>query len=82
MKKVLVDLWFPHDYYDILDYTSVNYRSVYLYDLRKEKCSRVEKMKPISKENIEEIEENKVLLLQVEDLFKGSIKLDKQEILF
>ena len=39
-------------------------------------------MKPISKENIEEIEENKVLLLQVEDLFKGSIKLDKQENLF
>ena len=29
MKKVLVDLWFPHDYYDILDYTSVDYKSLY-----------------------------------------------------
>ena len=25
MKKVLVDIWFPHDYYDILDYRSVDY---------------------------------------------------------
>ena len=29
MKKVLVDLWFSHDYYDILDYTIVNYRFAY-----------------------------------------------------
>ena len=61
MKKMLVDLWFPHGYYDILDYTSVIYRSVYSYDSRK-KYLRVNKMKPISKENIEEIEENQVLL--------------------
>jgi len=32
MKKMLVDLWFPQDYYNILDYTSVNYRSVYSYE--------------------------------------------------
>ena len=32
MKKVLVDLWFPHDYYDILDHASVDYRSVYSYE--------------------------------------------------
>ena len=32
MKKVLFDLWFPHDYYDILDYTSVNYKFVYSYE--------------------------------------------------
>ena len=32
MKKVLVDLWFLHDYYDILDYTSVNYRFAYSYE--------------------------------------------------
>ena len=66
MKKVVVDIWFPHDYYDILDYTSVNYRSLYSYDLRKEKCLRVDKMKTIYKKNIEEIEEKKVLLSQVE----------------
>ena len=29
---MLVDLWFPQDYYNILDYTSVNYRSVYSYE--------------------------------------------------
>ena len=32
MKKVLINLWFPNDYYDILDYTSVDYKSVYLYE--------------------------------------------------
>ena len=32
MKKVLIDLWFPLDYYDILDYTSVKYKSVYSYE--------------------------------------------------
>ena len=32
MKKGLIDLWFPHDYYDILDHTSVGYRSVYSYE--------------------------------------------------
>ena len=32
MKKVLIDLWFPNDYYDILDYTSVDYKSVYSYE--------------------------------------------------
>ena len=32
MKKVLIDLWFPNDYYDILDHTSVDYRSVYSYE--------------------------------------------------
>ena len=31
MKKVSVDLWFPPNYYDILAYTSVNYRSIYSY---------------------------------------------------
>ena len=31
MKKVLIDLRFPNDYYDILDYTSVDYKSVYSY---------------------------------------------------
>ena len=28
---MLVDLWFLQYYYDILDYTSVSYRSVYSY---------------------------------------------------
>ena len=32
MKKMLVDLWFPQDYYNILDHTSVNYRSTYSYE--------------------------------------------------
>ena len=32
MKKMLVDLWFSQDYYNILYYTSVNYRSVYSYE--------------------------------------------------
>ena len=32
MKKVLIDLLFPNDYYDILDYTSVDYKSVYSYE--------------------------------------------------
>ena len=32
MKKASVDLWFPPDYYDILAYTSVNYRSIYSYE--------------------------------------------------
>ena len=32
MKKVLIDLWFPLDYYDILDYTSVKYKSIYSYE--------------------------------------------------
>ena len=32
MKKVLIDLCFPNDYYDILDYTSVDYKSVYSYE--------------------------------------------------
>ena len=64
---MLVDLWFPHDYYDILNYTSVNYRSIYPYDSRKEKCLRVDKVKSIYKENIEEIEENQLLLSQVEN---------------
>ena len=32
MKRVLIDLWFPDDYYDILDYTSVDYKSVYSYE--------------------------------------------------
>ena len=31
MKKVSVDLWFLPNYYDILAYTSVNYRSIYSY---------------------------------------------------
>ena len=29
MKKVLIDLWFPNDYYNILGYTSIDYKSVY-----------------------------------------------------
>ena len=32
MKRVLIDLWFPNDYCDILDYTSVDYESVYSYE--------------------------------------------------
>ena len=32
MKRVLIDLWFPNDYYDILDYTSVDYKSVHSYE--------------------------------------------------
>ena len=31
MKKVLIDLWFPNAYYDILDYTIVYYKFVYSY---------------------------------------------------
>ena len=31
MRRVLINLWFPNDYYDILDYTSVGYKSVYSY---------------------------------------------------
>ena len=27
MKRVLIESWFPNDYYDILDYASVNYKS-------------------------------------------------------
>ena len=32
MKKVLIDLWFPNNYYDILDYTSVDYKAIYSYE--------------------------------------------------
>ncbi|KAL0016133.1 hypothetical protein SO802_003202 [Lithocarpus litseifolius] len=32
MKKVSIDLWFPNDYYDILNYTSVDYKSVYSHE--------------------------------------------------
>ena len=32
MKRVLIDLWFPLDYYDILDYKSVDYKSIYSYE--------------------------------------------------
>ena len=32
MKRILIDLWFPNAYYDILDYTSVDYKSVYSYE--------------------------------------------------
>ena len=32
MKRVLIDLWFPNDYYDILYYTSVDYKSIYSYE--------------------------------------------------
>ena len=32
MKKILIDLWFPNDYYDILVYTSVDYKSTYSYE--------------------------------------------------
>ena len=31
-EKVLIDLWFPNGYYDILDYTSVDYKFVYSYE--------------------------------------------------
>ena len=31
MKKVLVYLWFLHYYYEILDYTIVDYRSINSY---------------------------------------------------
>ena len=32
MKRVLIDLWFPNDYYVILDYTSLDYKSIYSYE--------------------------------------------------
>ena len=32
MKMVLIDLWFPNDYYDVLDYTSVDYKSIYSHE--------------------------------------------------
>ena len=32
MKRVLIDSWFPNYYYDILDYTSVDYKSIYSYE--------------------------------------------------
>ena len=32
MKNVLIDLWFPNGYYDILDYTSIDYKLVYSYE--------------------------------------------------
>ena len=32
MKRVLIILWFPNDYYDILDYASVDYKFVYSYE--------------------------------------------------
>ena len=32
MKRVLIDLWFPNDYYDILDYTNIDYKFVYSYE--------------------------------------------------
>ena len=32
MKNVLIDLWFLNDYYDILDYTSIDYKSIYSYE--------------------------------------------------
>ena len=34
MKNVLIDLWFPNDYYDIIDYTSVHYIFVYSYEMQ------------------------------------------------
>ena len=39
MKRVLIDLWFPNDYYDILDYTSVDYKyysyeKQYVYNMK------------------------------------------------
>ena len=70
MKKVLVDLCFCHDYYDILDYTSVKYRSIYSSNSEKKKCLSVNNMKLISKENIEE---NQVLLSQVENVCEDKL---------
>ena len=32
MKKGIIYLWFPNDYYDILDYTSVDYKFIYSYE--------------------------------------------------
>ena len=31
-KHPICSLWFPNNYYDILDYTSVDYKSVYSYE--------------------------------------------------
>ena len=31
-ENVLIYLWFPNDYYDILNYTSVDYKYVYLHE--------------------------------------------------
>ena len=32
MKRILIDLWFPNDYYNILDYTSADYKFAYSYE--------------------------------------------------
>ena len=32
MKRVLIYIWFPNDYYDILDYTHVDYKFVYSHE--------------------------------------------------
>ena len=32
MENVLIDSWFPCDYYNIQDYMSVDYRSRYSYE--------------------------------------------------
>ena len=31
-KRVLIDLWFPNNYYDILYYISVDYKSISSYE--------------------------------------------------
>ena len=34
MKRILIYLWFPNDYYDILDYTNVDYKSIYSHEMQ------------------------------------------------
>ena len=81
MKRVLIDLWFPNDYYDILDYTSVDYKSVYSYEKQyiqnqnydsqvhvssKGKGLRVKEKQLISKENFEVFKKDQDLLQVIE----------------
>ena len=88
MQRVLIDLWFPNDYYDILNYTSVDYKSVYSYEKQyvqnvegqpqnqnyhsqvhvssKGKGLRVDKKKPISKENCELVKKDQDLQQVIE----------------
>ena len=87
-EKVLIDLWFPNDYYDILDYISVDYKSVYSYEKQyiqnqnydsqvhvssKGKGLRVKKKQPISKENFEVVKKEQDLLQVIELKIENTI---------
>ena len=75
MERVLIDLWFCNDYYDILDYTSVDYKYVYSYEKQyvqnlkgqpQNQSLRVEKKQPISKENFEVVKKDQDLQQVIE----------------